>query len=62
MGQGTPKVLEASGVLVYRADTPEEVRPTVEAAITLAYQSRRRVAVLLSQRLIGAKDFAGDGT
>jgi sulfopyruvate decarboxylase alpha subunit len=61
MGQGTPKVLEASGVLVYRADTPEEVRPTVEAAITLAYQSRRRVAVLLSQRLIGAKDFAGDG-
>ena len=57
MGQSTPAVLAASGVIVYRADTPEAVTPTVEAAIQLAFQSRRRVAVLLSQRLIGAKDF-----
>lgn len=58
MGQSTPTVLEASGVIVYRADTVGEVCPTVEAAILLAFQSRCRVAVLLSQRLIGAKDFA----
>jgi sulfopyruvate decarboxylase alpha subunit len=57
MGQSTPVVLEASGVIVYRADSVEEVCPTVEAAIMLAFQSRRRVAVLLSQKLIGAKNF-----
>ncbi len=57
MGQSTPVVLETSGVIVYRADTIEDVYPTVEAAIMLAFQSRCRVAVLLSQKLIGAKDF-----
>ena len=50
-------VLEASGVIVYRADTLEQVVPTVEAALLLAFQSRRGVAVLLSQKLIGAKNF-----
>ena len=57
MGQATPAVLEASGVIVYRADTAEQVAPTVEGALLLAFQSRRSVAVLLSQRLLGAKNF-----
>jgi sulfopyruvate decarboxylase alpha subunit len=57
MGESTPAVLEASGVAVLRADAPEQVGPTVEGASQLAWQSRRRVAVLLSQRLIGAKKF-----
>ncbi len=57
MGQSTPTVLEASGVLVYRIDSVEDVPATVEAAIMLAFQSRVRVAVLLSQKLIGAKNF-----
>jgi sulfopyruvate decarboxylase alpha subunit len=57
MGQSAPAVLEASGVIVYRADTIEEIVPTVEGALLLAFQSRRSVAVLLSQKLIGAKSF-----
>src|SRR5690349_23652610 len=57
MGQSAPAVLEASGVIVYRADKIDDVIPTVEAALLLAFQSRRRVAVLLSQQLIGAKHF-----
>ena len=57
MGQSTPAVLEASGVIVYRVDTLDEVGPTLDAAIQIAYQSRCRVAVLLSQRLLGAKNF-----
>lgn len=60
MGQSTPAVLEASGVNVYRVDTPEDIGPTVEAAIMLAFASRRRVAILLSQRLIGTKQFGGE--
>lgn len=59
LGQSTPAILQANGVIVYRADSVEEVYPTVEAAIMLTFQSRRRVAVLLSQKLIGAKNFAG---
>jgi sulfopyruvate decarboxylase alpha subunit len=59
MGQGTPLILEASGVIVYRVDSVEEVCSTVEAAILLAFQSRCSVAVLLSQKLIGAKNFMG---
>jgi sulfopyruvate decarboxylase alpha subunit len=58
LGQSVATVLEASGVIVYRADSVEDVYPTVEAAIMLAFQSRRRVAVLLAQKLIGAKNFA----
>lgn len=57
MGQSTSTVLEASGVIVYRVNTTEEVRPTVEAALRLVLHSRCRVAILLSQKLIGAKDF-----
>ncbi|OJY74609.1 MAG: phosphonopyruvate decarboxylase [Rhodospirillales bacterium 70-18] len=57
MGQATPKVLEAMGVIVLRADQPEEVIPTVSAALTMVFQSGEAVAVLLGQRLIGAKQF-----
>lgn len=57
MGQSTPVVLEASGVIIYRASSVEEVCPTVEAALLLAFQSRRSAAVLLSQQVIGAKNF-----
>ncbi len=59
MGQSAPTVLETNGVIVYRVDTADQVCPTVEAALMLAFQSRCRVAVLLSQKLIGAKSFAG---
>jgi sulfopyruvate decarboxylase alpha subunit len=59
MGQNTSTILETSGVIVYRASLAEDVYPTVEAAIKLAFQSHCRVAVLLSQKLIGTKDFAG---
>ena len=59
MGQSAPDVLKASSVIVYRVDAADQVSSTVEAALRLAFSSRRRVAVLLSQKLIGAKNFAG---
>ena len=58
MGQSTPAVLEASGVIVYRVDSVDQVVATVEGALTLAFSTRRQVAVLLSQKLLGAKNFA----
>ena len=57
MGQGTPKVLEAMGVRLFRVDVQEDVGSTVEAAVNLAYNTRQSAAVLLSQKLIGAKQF-----
>ncbi len=57
MGQATEPVLKAMGVIVLRADAPADVIPTVSAAITMAFQSGQAVAVLLGQRLIGAKQF-----
>ena len=57
MGQGTPAVLEAMGTLVKRADTPEDVAPTVEATLRLAFNTFRPTATLIGQRVIGAKTF-----
>ncbi len=57
MGQGTRPVLEAMGVIVYRADRPDEVGEIVEGALDLAFDGERSVAVLLGQRLIGRKDW-----
>jgi sulfopyruvate decarboxylase TPP-binding subunit len=57
MGQAVTPVLEAMGVIVLRAEKPEEVVPTVSAALTMVFQSGQAVAVLLTQKLIGAKKF-----
>lgn len=57
MGSATPGVLERAGVHVHRADRPEEAAETVAAAAALAFDSCVPVAVLFSQRLIGAKAF-----
>lgn len=55
MGSATPAVLERMGVQVRRADRAEDAAETVAAAASLAFDSAVPVAVLLSQRLVGAK-------
>ncbi len=57
MGQAVEPVLKAMGVIVIRAEQPSDVVPAVTAAMTMAFQSGQQVAVLLTQRLIGAKKF-----
>ena len=57
MGQATEPVLKAMGVVVLRCDAPADVIPTVTSAITMVFQAGQAVAVLLGQRLIGAKKF-----
>jgi sulfopyruvate decarboxylase alpha subunit len=57
MGSTTEGVLELSGIKVLRASHPGEVREVVEAAAGQAYNACTPTAVLLSQRLIGAKVF-----
>ena len=57
MGQATQPVLEAMEVICLRAERPEDVIPVVSAALTMVFKSEKAVAVLLTQRLIGAKPF-----
>jgi sulfopyruvate decarboxylase alpha subunit len=57
MGQAVEPVLQAMGVICLRVDRPEEVIPMTTAALTMVFQSGNAVAVLLTQRLIGAKPF-----
>jgi len=57
MGQGTPKVLEAMGVLVLSVDKAEDVKQTIDHAARSAFNGGQAVAVLLRQKLIGIKNF-----
>ncbi len=57
MGQATQTVLEAMGTLVRRADAPEDVAPTVNATLRMAFNTFRPTATLIGQRVIGAKTF-----
>jgi sulfopyruvate decarboxylase TPP-binding subunit len=57
MAQATESVLTAMGAIVHRADSPEDIVPTISAAARLAFNTSRIVAVLISQRVIGAKEF-----
>lgn len=57
MGSTTQGVFELSGVKVLRASHAAEVPAVLEAAAAQAYNALTPTAVLLSQRLIGAKVF-----
>lgn len=57
MAQGTAPSLTAMGVVVQPVDDPHDVASTVAAAARLAFNTSRAVAVLIGQRVIGAKEF-----
>jgi sulfopyruvate decarboxylase alpha subunit len=57
MAQATIPSLAAMGVVVQPVERAGEVAETVEAAARLAFSTYRAVAVLISQRIIGAKAF-----
>lgn len=57
MGQATRGVLEAMGTVVHSPASAEEIAPTINAALRLAYNSYASVAVLVPQRVIGIKSF-----
>mgnify|MGYP001231968324 CR=1 FL=1 len=57
MGQATPTVLEAMGMVCLRVEKAEDIEETVSAALRMTFSAQQSIAVLLSQRLIGAKIF-----
>lgn len=57
MGQSSQAALALTGVRTFRLERPEEAAATVEAAARLAYNANAVAAVLIAQRMIGAKTF-----
>lgn len=57
MSRATIPSLEAIGVVVRPVDRAAEIGETVAAAAQLAFNTCRMVAVLISQRIVGAKAF-----
>jgi len=60
MGRSTETVLEAVGVKCFPVDKAEEVAETFAGAAGLAFNGGFSAAVLISQRIIGAKGFGQD--
>jgi len=57
MGQATPDTLRLAGVRTLRLERAEDALATVTAAAKLAFDGYGAVAVLIAQRMIGAKSF-----
>ena len=57
MGQAVRPTLEEMQVRCFTVDRSEDVVPTASAAVNAAYHANQATAVLLSQKLIGAKPF-----
>jgi len=57
MGQIAADALRLAGAIVYEVTEPESAAPAVEAAARIAFNGNLTAAVLLSQRMLGAKLF-----
>jgi sulfopyruvate decarboxylase alpha subunit len=55
MSQATEKSLNAVGIRTMRANSPAELVDIIGASAVEAYEADQQIAVLMSQRLIGAK-------
>ncbi|GMQ90517.1 MAG: phosphonopyruvate decarboxylase [Gammaproteobacteria bacterium] len=61
MGQSAARLLRDMGVIVQPVNEAQQVGETVNAAARLAFDAYRAVAVLISQRIIGFKDWTTTG-
>lgn len=57
MGQAAEPILEAMGVLIFRVERPDDLRPATQAAISAVFKSGHAAALILTQRFLGAKSF-----
>jgi len=57
MGQNSNPVLTAAGVLTFTVNDIDRIKETVKAAAKMAFEGPAAAAVLISQRILGAKTF-----
>lgn len=61
MGQAVPAVLGAMGVRLFSLERAQDAEAVLDGALGLAFGSEQMVAVLIRQRLVGAKRFVPAG-
>lgn len=57
MGQAVEPVLQAMGIVTIRVERADELDDAVSAAISAAFKAGQGVALILSQKFLGAKAF-----
>jgi sulfopyruvate decarboxylase alpha subunit len=57
MGQNSKRVLTAAGVLTFEVNDQDRIGETVAAAAKMTFEGPAATAVLISQRILGAKTF-----
>ncbi len=57
MGQAVEPILHAMGVLTFRVEAPDDLKPATEAALAAAFSGGHGAALILSQKFLGAKPF-----
>ena len=57
MGNAVETCLSTMGTRCIKIESEQDISPSIEAAVNMAYISNQPLAVLLSQKLIGAKPF-----
>jgi sulfopyruvate decarboxylase alpha subunit len=57
MGQNTNRMLTAAGVLTFSANRKNRIKEALEAAARMAFEGPAATAILISQRILGAKTF-----
>jgi sulfopyruvate decarboxylase TPP-binding subunit len=57
MGEAVEPTLNSMGVKCLKIISEGEIESTIKAALIMVFQAERSVAVLLSQKLLGAKVF-----
>ena len=57
MGEAVIPTLNSMGVSCIKIEKEEDIEKTTKAALTMVFKSERSVAILLSQKLVGAKLF-----
>ncbi len=60
MGQAVAPVLRSLGVQVFEVETTQDATDAIEAGLKMAFISNAAIAVLIGQKLIGAKSFIAD--
>ena len=57
MGQAVVPVLEAMGILTIRVERDDEMEAGIAAAISASFSAGQGVALILTQKILGAKAF-----
>ena len=50
-------ILHARGVLTFRVDTADDLKPATNAALAAVFSGGHGAALILSQKFLGAKPF-----